>query len=422
MSKPYCITPSSRRRMDPGTLWPFVWEFGDCLIAYGHTSNTTSHYLAVARHFTVWLGISSIRPDEIVKGTVESFVHHRCQCPSERRGRRTCFRPSRRNMSYLHRFIYFLVERGVVPASALPKAVPSAEPVDERISIFLDWLRRHRGIAESTIITYRRRMERLLPKLGPDPAAYDAGLVRSVVFEESARCPSYTKSITSVLRTYLRFLVANGICRPGLDHAVPTIAQWRLSTLPRYLVSADIEKLIVSCDLTKPSGIRDHAILLLLARLGLRASDIRLMRLDDIDWESGTLRVCGKGRREVRLPLPQDAGDAVLSYLNGVRPNIESDRIFLRLNAPYRPIDRHNVISRVVMRALIRAGITNAPSQGANLLRHSAATAWLRAGATLDAIGTVLRHRSADTTAHYAKVDIPTLQRVVQPWPGDLPC
>ena len=212
MSKPYCITPSSRRRMDPGTLWPFVWEFGDCLIAYGHTSNTTSHYLAVARHFTVWLGISSIRPDEIVKGTVESFVHHRCQCPSERRGRRTCFRPSRRNMSYLHRFIYFLVERGVVPASALPKAVPSAEPVDERISIFLDWLRRHRGIAESTIITYRRRMERLLPKLGPDPAAYDAGLVRSVVFEESARCPSYTKSITSVLRTYLRFLVANGIC------------------------------------------------------------------------------------------------------------------------------------------------------------------------------------------------------------------
>jgi len=154
----------------------------------------------------------------------------------------------------------------------------------------------------------------------------------------------------------------------------------------------------------------------------LRGGDILDMRLDDLDWDEGTLRVRGKGRREVRLPLPQDAGDALLDYLRRVRPRVDDDRIFLRSLAPYRPFAGSCAISDVVRLALKRAGIADPPSRGTNLLRHSAATGMLRAGATLDAIGAVLRHRSTDTTAHYAKVDVAMLRQVAQPWPGDASC
>lgn len=192
--------------------------------------------------------------------------------------------------------------------------------------------------------------------------------------------------------------------------------------MPRYLMADDVERVIASCDDSKPQGIRDRAILLLLARLGLRAGDICAMRVDDIDWREATLRVRGKGRREVRLPLPQDAGDALLTYLEEVRPRVSIDRMFLCANAPIRPLATSASVSDIVRFALQRAGIANPPSRGANLLRHSAATMMLRAGATLDAISTVLRHRSSDTTAHYAKVDIAMLQQVAQPWPEGMPC
>jgi integrase len=147
--------------------------------------------------------------------------------------------------------------------------------------------------------------------------------------------------MTTALRGYLRFLAAHGACRPWLDWAVPTIPQWRLSALPRYLPLTDVERLIASCDLTKTHGIRDKAILLLLARLGLRAGDICGMRLDDVMWDEGALRVRGKGRREVQLPLPQDAGDALLDYLERARPLVKDDRIFLRSSAPTGPSQVH---------------------------------------------------------------------------------
>jgi integrase len=224
------------------------------------------------------------------------------------------------------------------------------------------------------------------------------------------------------LRGYLRFLAARGECRPGLDHAVPPTPEWRLSALPRYLPAHDIDRLIEGCDLSRPHGIRDRAILLLLARLGLRAHDILMMRFEDIDWVAGRLRVCGKQRRETRLPLPQEAGDALLAYIESARPPTAETRIFLRSQAPHRPFAHASAVSSIVRSALKRAGITDAPSQGAHLLRHSAATAMLRAGATLDQIGAVLRHESRDTTAHYAKVDIAALRLIAQPWPGEAAC
>jgi site-specific recombinase XerD len=143
------------------------------------------------------------------------------------------------------------------------------------------------------------------------------------------------------------------------------------------------------------------------------------LRFEDIAWNEGTLRVCGKNRQEVRLPLPQDAGDALLAYIERGRPRVTEQRIFLWVHAPYRPFQSSSCISVVVQRALERAGVAKPVRGGAGLLRHSAATTMLRSGATLETVGAVLRHRSINTTAHYAKVDVVSLTAIAQPWPGD---
>lgn len=413
MSKQIGGLRRSLRRMDPGSLGAFVKEFTRHLSSLCHTRLTVTGYGESARHFAEWLHRSAA--GEIDEGVTARFARHHCACS----GCRQYHRLSAKYVRRVRRFVGFLVDHGVVK-----RLVPNvARVVDAHIAEFQDWLRHHRGISERTIDRHGRMVARLLPSLGEDPGQYDAKLVRQVIVTESQRRSSpYTKTMATALRGYLRFLAAHSACRPWLDRAVPTIPQWRLSALPRYLPPADVERLIASCDLTKPHGIRDKAILLLLVRLGLRAGDILGMRLDDIDWDEGTLRVRGKGRREVRLPLPQDAGDAVLKYLQRARPRVEDDRLFLRSSAPYRPFAGPSAISDVVRLAVKRVGITDPPSRGANLLRHSAATGMLRAGATLDAIGTVLRHRSTDTTAHYAKVDIAMLRQIAQSWPGDASC
>jgi len=401
--------------MDPGSLRTFVDEFTNSLIALGHTRLTIENYEDTACHLAEWLRRSDLILAEVDEGVVARFARHQCKCTGIRRHRHVSAKYVRR----VRRFVRFLAERGAVKAMA-PKASKIMIP---RVVEFQDFLRDHRGLSERTISRHGSMVMRLLPDLGNDPERYTAELIRRVIVAEAGRSSRpYLRTMTMALRGYLRFLAASGACRPWLDRAVPTVAHWRLSALPRYLAVADVERLIASCDLAKMHGIRDKAILLLLARLGLRAGDILNMRLDDVAWTEGTVRVCGKGRREVRLPLPQDAGDALLDYLEKVRPRVDEDRIFLRSSAPYRPFANSASISDVVRLALTRAGIADPPSRGANLLRHSAATGMLRGGATLDAIGSVLRHRSPDTTAHYAKVDVTMLRQIAQPWPGDASC
>jgi integrase/recombinase XerD len=316
----------------------------------------------------------------------------------------------------VRKFVGFLEESRIVQPAA-----PSTS--DGSVHAYLDWLREHRGLSEHTIAARRKLMNQLLPLLGRDPGSYNAAGMRGVILSESQRRSAVNmKSIVTVLRSYLGYLATQGQCSPSLVQAVPTVAHWKHSNLPKYLPAAKVEALINSCD-TAPNGIRDRAILLLLARLGLRAGDIMRLSINDIDWQQGSLRVCGKGRREAKLPLPQDVGDALLRYLKDVRPKVPIARIFLRSLAPCQPfVESSTSISTIVRRALVRAGIHDAPSQGAHMLRHSAATMWLRSGTPLVAIGAVLRHRSIDTTAQYAKVDVESLKQVGQPWPGGASC
>jgi integrase len=282
---------------------------------------------------------------------------------------------------------------------------------------------RHRGVAPSTAAGYQRGLQPFVEELGEDPKQYTVAAIRGYVIRQlSAVGRSETRDAVRAIRAFLRFLVAEGRVHSGIEHCVPTVPQWRLSSLPRYLEAPDVDSVVKSCDLTTGHGLRDHAILLLLARLGLRAGDIVRMKFDDLDWRDGTLRVHGKGRREVRLPLPQDVGDAVLAYLERGRPKASTERLFLTVYAPTRPFATSATVSDIVRVALARAGIKDPPSRGAHLLRHSAATAMLRGGGSLDAIATVLRHSSPDMTAYYAKVDVAMLQQVAQPWPGGAAC
>ena len=399
-----------QRCMNAGALAPQVAQFTRHLSELGHSRLTVSGYEAAARHIAQWLALTKVAVVEIDDAVIDRFGRHRCRCPGIRRVKGV----SEKYVKRARRFVEFLSERGIVRSK--PKSTSPA--FDRHVIEFQEWLRQHRGITELTIGRHGRMVMRLLPALSRKPRSWDAQLIRDVILAETRRVSlAYVKTMTMALRGYLRFLGARGLCRAGLEQAVPTIPQWRLSALPRYIGIADVDRLIATCDRATPAGVRDRAILLLLARLGLRAGDILALRLHHIDWQHAALTVHGKGRRETRLPLPQDAGDAVLDYLKRSRPCVAREELFLTSNAPFRPLCG-STVSSIVRRAVDSSGIA-APTKGANLLRHSAATAMLQGGATLGMIGAVLRHRSPDTTAHYAKVDIVMLQQIAQPWPGD---
>jgi integrase/recombinase XerD len=226
--------------------------------------------------------------------------------------------------------------------------------------------------------------------------------------------------VVTTLRSFLRFLQQRGLLSTDLAAAVPGVAGWRLAHLPKALPTEQVERLLASCDRRSPTGRRDFAILMLLARLGLRGGEVSALTLDDIDWERGEIVVHGKGQKLARLPLPADVGSALVDYLRQDRPVCPSRRVFIRVRAPKRGFISLSAICCIVRRALERAGL--APEfKGAHLLRHSLATHLLRRGASLVEIGQLLRHSQPDTTQIYAKVDITALRAIALPWPGIAP-
>jgi site-specific recombinase XerD len=297
------------------------------------------------------------------------------------------------------------------------------EPTPPLLEAFRQWMKAQRNTYEATLYNYGLVIRELLRTLGEDPSDFDARGLREFVLEQSRHCGwAKAQTVVTAVRAFIRFLIAEGKCPAGLDEAILAPAHWHLSTLPRYLQPEEVEKVVCACDPDTPMGIRDRAIVLLLARLGLRAGDIVSLRLGDINWEEAWIRVSGKGRRESRLPLSQEVGDAVAAYITGVRPTVETDRLFLRSRAPLSGLGSHSAVSIIVAKAMRRAGVTPATRGAAHVLRHSAATTLLRQGASLQEIATILRHRSIETTTIYAKVDVELLEQVAQPWPGVEPC
>jgi site-specific recombinase XerD len=316
-------------------------------------------------------------------------------------------------------FLRYLRDSGIIAVFTIKD--PIQDPV--LLSAFCRWMRDQRGTCEATLSNYGRHIRDLLKRLGEEPSRFDARSLRTFVLEKSrASGWAAAKTCTTALRRFVQFLIANGHCAVGLDAAIPTLAHWRLAALPRYLPSEDVERVIASCDRASPVGRRDRAILLLLARLGLRAGDIVALRLTDIDWKNAWIRVCGKGRRQTQLPLTQEVGDAIVAYLHDRRRPITTEALFVGCRAPFRAFASHGAVSLLVGRAMRRADVVR-PSRGAaHLLRHSVATSMLRHGASLQDIGALLRHRSIETTQIYAKVDVMALRQIAQPWPEVQSC
>jgi integrase/recombinase XerD len=282
---------------------------------------------------------------------------------------------------------------------------------------FGTWLDRERGLSPVSVRCYCKQVKYFLAAAGGEEAVgdLDAGKVIAFMVEWSRDCAREpAKAMVTSLRAFLRFAHAAGRTGVPLAAAVPAVASWRLSGLPKGLTAAEIERLLTACDRETATGLRDYAVLSLLARLGLRGAEAAGLQLDDIDWRAGEIAVTGKGSRTERLPLPAPAGEALAAWLTGGRPRCGSRAVFVTMHRPYRQMTPEGV--RTVMgRACDRAGMER---RGARRLRHALAAEMLRAGASLPEVGQVLRHRSMLATSLYAKVGQDALRPLARPWPG----
>ena len=319
----------------------------------------------------------------------------------------------------LKRWLSVLHDAGSI-APAVLRPITSQDQIFEE---FGDYLRRERGLAPKSIVRHQPFIRRFLHEVCPAGVA-DLGRIRQEdvirYIELHARDWSAEsgKAMCWSLRAFLRYLHHRGLNPLALAGCVPSIRQWKLASLPTYLSTAQVQKVLHGCDRATATGRRDYAILMMLAKLGLRADEVATLTLDDVDWRSGEMLVRAKGRQRARMPIPPDVGAALVAYLRNGRPKSSCRRLFLRALAPNVGFASGCAITMIAKTALERAGIRGYAHQGAHIFRHSLATELLRSGATLSEIGQLLRHESHDTTRIYAKVDVDALRTLSLPWPG----
>jgi integrase/recombinase XerD len=401
------------RFLREGLHGPLLDSFSVELLHSCYANITMRRHLRSAEHFAYWASRHAIAVSEWNDNLLDHFGRHLRQ--------RRCSYGHSEPVSQLtgaSLFLRHLHANGIIDLRPVDRADRPALLVG-----FRRWMREQRDTQDTTLDNYDIPIRILLEQLGDAPERLNAHCLRQCFLKYSDGKSHVTiKHCATALRMFVRFLIADGRCPAGLEAAIPLIPHWRLSTLPRYLPPEDVERIVTSCDLATAVGKRDRAILLLLARLGLRAGDIVQLRLGDIDWKDAQLHVSGKSRRQTRLPISQEVGDALVSYLQAGRPQTDSDRMFACCRAPFRPFASHAAVSVIVARAMRRAGVTPSGRGAAHLLRHSVATALLRQAAPLQEIAVILRHSSIQTTQIYAKVDVSMLQQIAQSWPEVVPC
>ena len=288
-----------------GPSGPYLDGFAAALERQGYSAGTAVRYLRAAAHLGHVAARQGAMPSDIDLAVFRKHLRT-CRCSRAMGGRR-----NHHTIFGARLFRQHLVEAGVCRSAA---ALQHAEP--SLVAHFKVWLCKHRGASDSTIKLYARDAAHLMATLGGDPEKWEPAAIRSFFLDRASHCGNGTvEKLTTSLRAFLRYLAVKGRCRAGLADVVPGYARWRLADLPRSLAAEQVNRLIAACDGEVVERRRDRAILLLLARLGLRAGDVAQLRLDDIEWKTGSLRVSGKSRYEVRLPLPQDVGDAIAAYL-----------------------------------------------------------------------------------------------------------
>ena len=405
--------PRSRlfRRLKNGSHGQVIERYAVRLVEDGLAQQGTWRCLNLVGDLISWIGRTRSRLTDLDERLVERFLRRRATKHSIQPG----------DHAALKRLLSVLRDAGMIA----PAEPPRITRQDQILAEFSDYLQRERGLAPTSIVRYLPAIRRFLCEASP--AGSDAlskidhvdvvGYVERHARDGSAM---FGKAMCWSLRAFLRYLHHKGLNPVSLAGCVPSIKQWKLANLPTYLSAEQVQKVLDSCDRTSPIGRRDYAILMMLAKLGLRANEVAPLTLDDIDWRSGEMRMQAKGRQRARMPSPPDVGAAVVAYLRGARPESSCRRLFLRTPAPRIGFKSSSTITRIAKTALERAGIRGFAHQGAHLFRHSLATELLRCGATLSEIGQLLRHQGHDTTRIYAKVDIDTLRTLSLPWPGDV--
>ncbi len=389
-----------------GPLLPYGPGFEAALAGRGYSADSIGRHLQLMVHLSRWLAEQHLTAGDLTAGCARRFLRFR-----QAQGHR---HPA--SIAGMAPLLDYLASAGAVPAAE----PPAAGPMDALIAQYRRYLLQERGLSPQSSVPHYADVARRFAahvtagtpgELQGLTAAAVTGFILSV---SQRRSVGEAKAVSTRLRSFLRYLEIEGLTRPGLPAAVPSIAGWQLTGLPRAISAADVGRLLASCDRRRPAGRRDLAILTVLARLGLRAGEVAALRLRDIDWRAGEIAVHGKAGRLDRLPLTQEAGEAIAAWLQDGRPRCASAAVFTRVLAPHRGLS-DRAVSGVVRQACVRAGL---PPIGAHRLRHTVATQTLRAGGTLTEVGQLLRQRSLAAVSIYAKVDRGALAAVARPWPG----
>ena len=387
----------------------FVTWLGSQQYSVGYVCIVARHALAFGR----WCEGRGIAFDALTDDDIDRYQRSRARLRSRRAETR---RQERRVLMLL---LHFLRKQGICAA-----APACTTAVDRVTADFAQHLRRNRALAPITVERYTRLTGQFLAwRFGQaEVCLHDLRPTDAIAFvrHESRRlAPSALKGVANALRSFLRFGEFRGEITAALATGVPSVATWTTTPpVPKAIAAAHAQRAIASCDSLTAVGRRDRAVLLLLARLGLRACEIIRLTLDDIDWDQSQLRVRGKGGRESLMPLPVDVGAAIVAYLEHGRPTCEDRHLFLRSLAPIRGLmEGSDAVGSIVRSALERAKVY-APHLGSHQFRHALAVRMLQQGASLPEIGQVLRHRSPQSTSIYAKADLEALRTLVMAWPG----
>lgn len=392
-----------------GTFLALVPLLSEQMRARGYAPASLRGAARLAQDFATWLDQreSCIRGVEV--GLIDEYLEDRWVHRRRRRG----------DAFTLREFVRLVSADDTAVAQQSTATAPRLHVRQK----FEHYLLCERGLATASIRLYGDAVGRFLEHVfGNGEVRLDeitAADVIGFVQVDAARLQhsKRAKVMTSALRSFLQYGRYLGDIRADLHASVPTVANWSMSGIPRSISASQVHSLLVQCDRRTATGRRDYAVLLLLARLGLRAGEVVELTLDDLDWHEGAIRIRGPAQRCDRLPMPADVGAALVDYLRNGRPACHVRNVFIRSRAPRRGLRGPSAVSCIVFRALRRAGIES-PCKGAHLLRHSLATQMLGNGASLGEIGEILRHRNPQTTTIYAKVDLASLHTLALAWPG----
>lgn len=397
-------------RAPSGTIAAYLEPFAKSLREQGYAPQSIHRQVLLSAAFSEWLARRQPVLHRISSDLALQYLRYRFRH----------VQPSRGDAAALKHLLAFLRREGAIPAEKIA-AYPatSAERCARR---YEEYLREACGLSRSTIINYVPFVLGFLEEcFGTGPVVWSQLCAHDVVrfVERQARRlhPKRSKLLTSALRSFFRFARYRGKVKLDLGAAVPVVPHWTMTTVPRAIPADQVLQLLNSINRTTPLGRRDYAVLLLLARLGLRASEVAFLELDDISWKAAQLSIRGKAGRGCELPLPAEVGKAIAVYLRNGRPQSASRRVFLRARAPIRGFRGASGVGSIVRHRLQRAGI-DSPTYGAHQFRHGLACELLRQGASLGEIGEVLGHQSPETTRIYAKVDLEALRTLALPWPG----